>query len=457
MEYSPRLAQRMAAAIARIAACDRSEILACPLSAWLVAGDTHVPQSFLPRPVQALLNLTYDELFLTRQLGNVRIEKLIRVLERVGADPDSQMGANSERRFLEIKSRISERRADPAFLERRVSSWVLPTDRGLPQEYLSWPLSNVLASPYERLVRMPGIGVRRIQKLLDVLERSCGELPPARVPLRPAAVKRVAARPTIPPAEQRTAARALGYEITPAEWRDCCELIRTRGLEKERLGRYAASLNELPVKLWTVSLGEYTALGLYEIHSRPNHGPIRLAGILAVYSRIAAMLRNRPADSPIPPLLSPPLLQKATRWAESISSDGTVPTVRSIRADFLDPLLRLIESDSDAVAATMTRRRLELDGPKETLDAIAVGAGLTRERVRQIVARSAYILQIRWPEGRRIVRGIHSFLRASPGADEQARLVDSILKTLFAGNADPVASRPAVPLRGRAAKRAVRG
>lgn len=412
------LPERLTAAIARIRVCEQN-VLDRPLSAWSLTDDRHVPQMYLARPVRDLLTLTYEELENTPSLGRTRIEKLVEVMERINSGGDSKpfRGSNSERRFLDIQAELSG--SDATALARPFESWVLATDSHLPQSYLRRSLSEILSSRYEQLVREPGVGAGKIERVLDVLERCAAELNPDRHPIRES-----------PPSD--SGGRQTTVEnITETEWRKWCDRIRLHRLERDNLGRYAGCLNDLPQGLWTVPLGEYANRSLHAIRALPNHGPVRVSDVLKVFARIFESIRENPVEGFLSVRLFAPQIRDVVLWAEGILRSGGIPDEASIRAGFLTPIFALLEEDLGRDKAAMLRRRMGLDGPVETLEQIAIGAGVTRERIRQIAAKAASAIEVRWPEGRYLLDGVYTLFKSSPDADGQIDLLRGVFDACF--------------------------
>ena len=415
MEYSNELADRLALAVAGIAASEQPGILDRRLSAWLEPTDYHVPQVYLVKRVRDFLTLTYDELYETHGLGNRRIEKLISVLERVTA---AMPVNNFEGRFLDIAGKLKSL-GDPALLRRPFGSWVSTADSHLPQSFLHRPLGEILAAPFAELARVPGVGVRRIEKVLGVLERAHRE---ALAEKEPAATPASSSR--VPPP-----APFLTESLGAVEWRNWCGLLRAHRMEHDALGQYAGSLSDLPQGVWASPLNEYCDLTLFEL--RYKLAPKAFEQILALIAEIVRALRESPPDLPFATRFTPVPIRDASAWIRAVLRYEAIPGTASIRAGFLEPLLTLFGNDLGADAVAMLRRRIGVDGPPETLERIAIDAGLTRERVRQITARAFEVLRIRWPEGRVLVGEAYGLFRAATGVAEQLALFRAVIEAMF--------------------------
>ncbi len=332
----------------------------------------------------------------------------------------------SEERYAEVQRDLISR-ADAALLDRHVSTWVIPTDRHLPQAFLRRPLREVLAFSYDELVETPGMGDRRIGKLIDVLERACRQADPAS-----ATARENTPTPSSNGVPSAVVQPVLPDKLTEPDWLAWRHAVRAHGLEQENLGRFACSLSDLPQGLWSVPLIEYADRPLYEIRTMGGHGPARVGQILDVFYRIAQTIASCPADTPLAIRLLPPLVRDALRWTERVLHERAVPSVADIRESFLKPLFTLLETDIGAEAAAIVRRRIGLDGPAETLEQIATDVGLTRERVRQISLKAVQVTRIRWPEGKFILDNVYAHFQASPGCEEQLDLMHAVLDTCFA-------------------------
>ena len=285
----------------------------------------------------------------------------------------------------------------------------------------------MLALSYDELVETPGMGDRRIGKLIDVLERARRQSDPASA----------VTREHTPTPSPNGVPSAVVQTITPdklteLDWLAWRHALRAHGLERENLGRFAGSLSDLPQGLWSVPLIEYADRPLQEIRTMGGHGPVRVGQVLDVFYRIAQTIASCPANTPLAIRLLPPLVRDALLWTERVLHERSLPSVADIRESFLKPLFTLLETDMGPETMAMVRRRIGLDGPAETLEQIAIDVGLTRERVRQIALKAVQVTRIRWPEGKFILDNVYAHFQSSPGCDEQLDLMHAVLDACFA-------------------------
>ncbi len=314
--------------------------------------------------------------------------------------------------------------ADPTVLDRPLATWVRPHDRHLPRAFLGRPLRDILALSFDQIAATPGVGLGRIGKLLDVLERV------------------VARAEEVQSADPQfvagwTAALALidgpvTGEVTEEMWMGWCHTVRAHRLEQEPLGRFAARLSDLPKGVWTAPLSVYTARPLYAVRELPAHGPLRVRVVLDVFAGIAHTLAGCGTKAPLAVRLLHPTVRDLIGWAEGVLRSDTVRDVRGVRDGFVTPLLALLEADLGKGAAAVVRRRAGVDGPRETLHAIALDLGLTRERVRQIEAKAGEAMRVRWPDGRYLLDTVYTHLRAADGGGPHLDLLHSVLDACFA-------------------------
>src|SRR5438105_4817723 len=56
-------------------------------------------------------------------------------------------------------------------LDTHLADWVVPTDRRLPLVFMGWSLRQLLATPFEQLCSTSGVGQKKIESLIQVLQR----------------------------------------------------------------------------------------------------------------------------------------------------------------------------------------------------------------------------------------------------------------------------------------------
>ena len=419
--HHPSLEKRLAHVQCDLAGRADAALLDQRVSTWVISSDRNLPKAFLRRSVREVLALSFDRIANTYGLRRLQIQKLIELLERASKQPPTP-----SERFTHVRSNLN-RIGDPGLLDKPLSTWVISSDRHLPQAFLRRSLREFLTLTYEQLAATTGVGIGRIEKLIDVLERICVQ-PPLQ-------------SDSIPERQRPLALTARRRQSScRAPWRILRSLSGSPGvrqyerhrLEQEHLGRFARSLSDVPQGLWSVPLSEYADKPLYEVRSMSGYGPARIGQVLDVFYQIAQTIVHCPTEVTLAIRLLPPLVRDAVLWAEGVLRDGSAPNVRSIREGFLVPLFAFLETDLGTETTVMIRRRIGLDGPAENIEQVASDVGLTRERVRQITAKAAQVIRVRWPEGKFILDNVYALLQASPEAEAQLDLMHMVLDACFA-------------------------
>jgi hypothetical protein len=81
-------------------------------------------------------------------------------------------GLNEVRRKLLSQSDCADR------LEMPLAYWVVSGDRRLPMAFLDRAIGDLVKTPLADLLATPGIGIRKIQTLIMLLNRASQPLPP---------------------------------------------------------------------------------------------------------------------------------------------------------------------------------------------------------------------------------------------------------------------------------------
>ncbi|MBN8628837.1 MAG: hypothetical protein J0M17_25470, partial [Planctomycetes bacterium] len=74
-------------------------------------------------------------------------------------------------RFDKIRNLLLTDRYAPQ-LSKPLAHWALPADRRLPRALLHRSLGDLLRTPYDSLAAVPGIGQKKMQSLMKLLDRA---------------------------------------------------------------------------------------------------------------------------------------------------------------------------------------------------------------------------------------------------------------------------------------------
>ena len=322
-----------------------------------------------------------------------------------------------EARYEQIRARFSIIEDHPDF-EQSIVRWVSPNDSHLPQRVLNDTLRQVLLpTRWKQICETPGIGTGRLSKLLDLLERAEQQL-------------RTGLLTSVPGLH----APSTNVDAAPLDtitWNYWGNVIRRHRLENYPLGRFARALIELPHGLWFVPIGQFTTSPLDQLTNLPGYGPARVRQVLRVLSDLAESLTSASENGHLLCRLSTERLHTVAVWIEEVLASRSVPAPLAMKLQFIEPLLEQLATDLGADDSDLVRRRWGVDGPIATLEVLGGELNLTRERIRQMTAKVADVMRVRWPEGRHLLDDFYELLQASPEATEQLALCRTILDACF--------------------------
>lgn len=315
---------------------------------------------------------------------------------------------------------------DPEDQERLLRYWARASDTHMSRQFLDMNLGQILNIPFDQLVNMQGVGLKRIERLLTILQRVAVDEPS--VPSTELAVVKheQVAKAVVPTGEPVTF-----DNLTEMEWEKWCDLIRNHRLTDEPLGRFVPSLQDLSQQSWNISLGEYTSYSLEELRARLGTNTVKIRKVLKVFSEITKQTHLFNCDLKLSIRLYPPIVRDIIAWAESLLDEKRIPNVEETLRSFVNPLLIMLENDIGQYHTEITRRRIGVNTPRHTLEEIAIDYGITRERVRQLTLKPSKALKARWPEGAYLLDNLYSLFQSAENAAEPLRLIQVVLEIGF--------------------------
>jgi len=311
-------------------------------------------------------------------------------------------------------------------LDRPLAYWTLPNDRRLPLALIDHKLRMILATPFDELYETPGIGPKKLATLVCLLERVAQADPPAaELPFE----NGISSRPV--PALERPSSPAGDGDmpnISEALWAQWRETLRRSNLCDETLGRFAASLQDLPRVLWRASLRDYAGLSLAEIRSLKAHGAKRVGAVLAIFGNLHGILVPTETRQHLSTRIVPKFVAQIESWfaerpksrnwtAAELRESWIAAMLEQLRIDAGDPVVRLVECrlHPNSQSVQQTARRL----------------GLTRGRVYEALADVETIFAIRWPEGRALAISLAGELKARSDDHDAMALFESARQNFF--------------------------
>ena len=281
-------------------------------------------------------------------------------------------------------------------LEKPLAYWAMPNDRRLPLAFLGRTIKDLLATPFEELSATPGIGQKKISSLVKLLSRATKDQPPA-VPFgiselsdsRKSQVEK-------PRRNEKTFDPAIVSEALWAEWR---ETVKERGLDREKLGRLAPTLQALPTLIWHTPLGHYSDYTVAEIRQLKTHGEKRIRVILEVFFVVHEAFGSMNLPENLHVRLVPKFVQSIESWIAEVMERTEPLTLDEIQERLVAPLLEQIHVDTGPTIHELSASRLGIGGLPQSVRHQARAMGLTRARVYQLLEECAKVMAVRWPEG----------------------------------------------------------
>jgi hypothetical protein len=313
---------------------------------------------------------------------------------------------------------------DPALMRSTLSEFQRKSDSHLPQHLLQQSIRETIEADFQSLCQTPYFGERKLQRFLDILERVADRAKWAKSS-RPKAGMNL--QVSIPVALHAPDAA----QVTAFSWQTWCDTIRSAGIDNQPLGRFVASLADLPRNLWRVEIRELTSRSFKEICEMTGYGPARLSLLYDAVGNLATALGGFASFPYIRARAYPRFIHDAASWLEHALYHRTVPTAEELRYRFLTPLFKQLDTDLGTELTELIRRRVGVDRPPETLDTIAADRGVTRERIRQLTSRALEVITVRWPEGKHLLDDLYELLLSANSTTEQVAIISSALDELF--------------------------
>jgi len=322
---------------------------------------------------------------------------------------------------------LDERFADR--LDRSLSYWALAADRRLPLALLDYSVRELLHMPFERLSATAGVGRKKLGSLIMLLQRVTDDtvpLPPVEVMLA-AAAGNDAIPAAAPPVVAADFDPAL---VSETMWEQWCESVKRHDLKRERLGRLAPSLLDLPTVIWNTPLSEYVSRSLREIRKRRTHGEKRVRVVLELFSSIHRLLASVGTHHRLSIRLMPRFISPVEDWLSELAQRDTLPDEQEIRQSLALPLLNQIAIDGGPIVQKLAEGRLGIESSPQSVRLQARKLNVTRARVYQLLETCSKIMDVRWPEGR-VALSYYSERFHLSGMEPRALQLFDLIRDLF--------------------------
>ncbi len=323
-------------------------------------------------------------------------------------------------------------------LDRPLAYWALPNDRRLPLAFLGRTLRELLDTPFEKLADTPGIGQKKIGTLIKLLHRATKDHP--RLP------EEAGHETDGSKGKGRAAERPLHEAFEPASvseavWERWRDTVVKHGVDCEKIGRLAPSLQSVPTVIWHTTLETYCEYSISEIRQLKTHGEKRVRTILEVFCAVHAMLLDVPARGHLVVRLLPKLIVPIECWIDDLIEGRSDPLTRDdVCNSLILPLIGQIETDAGVTVGRLVEERLGIRGEPQIVRQQSRKMGVTRARIYQLLEECAKVMAVRWPEGKGKLRSIVAHCENSEtDADALAMLCSAI--DIFFPDADELANR----------------
>lgn len=329
-----------------------------------------------------------------------------------------------------------------ARLKNPLAYWTLPADRRLPRALMHRPLGDLLRTSFGSLAATPGIGYKKMQSLLTLLDRALHS--------------EVLEQERLDPAVETTAAWTGGTaaahglasdpsnisEVTWAQWR--AAVVQHR-LGDQPLGRFAHDLHDLPRVIWNAPLSVYASATLEEIRRMKTHGEKRVRAIVMIFGQLHARL----TELGLAGLkgVSPLRIDDVDAYVTSLLN-GTQPIVlEELRTRFVLPLVEQIRVDAGEATANLVLGRLGWEGQKLSVRRAAMKLRLTRARIYQLLEDAETVVAVRWPGGLDRMRALLDATIRLASDSAERRLLVLAAETFYATEYRPQMMPPPAFLR----------
>jgi hypothetical protein len=283
-------------------------------------------------------------------------------------------------------------------LGKPLAYWALPTDRRLPLAFLSRSLHELLEMPFVELAGTPGIGQKKMASFVNLLARAANT-DPAQLPTEVAALAPEAANFTVSDLDCQN----NGFDpaaVSELQWDHWRTNIMRHGLGRERLGRFAVSLQNMTKVIWNTPLASYASLSLAQIRDMKSHGKRRYNAILEVFNSLHALISDMDVHEHLAVRVFPKLIDQVEQWIGRKLQKSGIPDNGEIFHNFVSPLLEQIRIDASQQIVELAENRLGIRGQITSVRQVARNMGLTRARVYQLLNEINDIISVRWPLGR---------------------------------------------------------
>jgi hypothetical protein len=178
---------------------------------------------------------------------------------------------------------------------------------------------------------------------------------------------------------------------------------------------------------------------LAEIRELKTHGDKRVAVVLEVFHTLHEMLDHIDPQGDLAVRLAPRTIVGAEEWMAEARARSFPPGREELEQHLIEPVLQQLEIDAGDTVAQLARGRLGVGGDAESVRNQSKNLGVTRARVYQMLEECHSVMNIRWPDGRRLLDEFAQWMDENFAAAESANLLASFRELLYPLKFDAVA------------------
>jgi hypothetical protein len=305
-------------------------------------------------------------------------------------------------------------------LDKPLAYWAIATDRRLPLAFMGRSLRELLDTPFDELFSTAGIGQKKIRTFLMLLNRAAQPKPLGALAADEEDI------PDTAPAQKEEVDAINPSIVSEALWVRWRASVRNHGLDQEPLGRFAATLLDMPRVIWQRPLGSYTELTLAEIRSLRTHGEKRVSAVLDVFGNLHRILVNLDPQSRLAVRVAPRFLVPIESWVLRWLTNVGIPTKQEIRDGLVSPLLEQVKVDAGPLIGRLAEGRL--DSQSGSVRKAAHKLGLTRARIYQLLSEVAEVTTLRWPAGPALVGQLRNKMREAGAEPDLLAWLDTAIE-----------------------------
>jgi hypothetical protein len=232
---------------------------------------------------------------------------------------------------------------DDARFDKPIKSWFTAADRHLFRGDYRRSLRNVLSCPFADVSTSLANDGMSIVILVSAIKRACRDLARPSPTVKAIPEKKPACG-TAPGKEDnedirhavsfpiQTLVDAVEYkseserealpsldELPAGLWAGWCRTINVSRLDRFPLGFYAASLRNLPARLWEVRISAYSKRSFEEVYALGGHGENAVLAVVKIISGLARTLDCLPEESHNRVLIVPSPILDVTVFGDNYS------------------------------------------------------------------------------------------------------------------------------------------